>query len=75
MDGIEKAKETYKRWWVGKYCKVPGDYQYKKVIDVVVYGPRSFVYGGASLVFEDLSNRPIRTTAFKPRKKDILIKQ
>lgn len=75
MDGIIKAEETYKRWWVGKYCKVPGDLKYKKVIDVVVYGPKSFVYGGASLVFEDLSKRPITTTAFKPLKKDVLIRK
>jgi len=65
--------ENYRRWWVGKYCRlVRSRGEFKRVVDVEFYGPPSGFYGTAFLVFEDGSQIMIpHGDAFKPRKKDV----
>lgn len=72
--------DSYRRWWVGKYCRnVLSHGEFKLVTDVKWYGPPSGVYGEASLVFEDETEEfirmPVRTPrnppVYKPRKKDV----
>ncbi len=81
MAGIDDARSRYLSWWEGKYCRVAklgdgrGVGEFKKVVDVICYGPPSFVYGSAELVYEDGSRENITTPdnrdAFRPRKKDV----
>lgn len=75
MSGISKATETYKKWWVGKYCRIHHR-TFKKVTDVIVTGPPSYVYGIAKLVYEDGTDEYITDPhAFRPRKKDVEVAQ
>ena len=74
MSGIAKAIENYKKWWVGKYCRLYGG-TFKKVVDVKVYGPPSFVYGTAELVYENGTTQMIAVQAFRPRKMDVEVAQ
>lgn len=73
---ISDVRERYERWWLGKYCKpVSLIMPFKKVVKINMYGPPSFVYGVAELVFDDGTSRMINHgNAFKPRKKDVLVK-
>lgn len=65
--------ESYKRWWLGKYCRLVGSHgEFKYVMDVKFTGPPSGVYGSAELVYHDRSKQIIPCgNAFKPRKKDV----
>lgn len=76
MFKIDEMELTYERWWVGKMCRTgtsPGEF--KKVKAVKCCGPPSFVYGQASLIFEDGTETIIHTPphAYKPRKTDVEI--
>jgi len=72
----EDQREVYRRWWVGKMCKpVNRGGPFKKVVDVRVIGPPSFVYGSAYLVYEDGTEDCIYTDAFRPRKSDVKAKE
>ena len=78
MSGKIEARERYLRWWKGKLVKPPmaqdDDPRWpKRVIDVEVYGPPSFVYGGATLIFDDGTEHNIVTHSFVPRKKDMIV--
>jgi len=70
--GKEEQREIYRKWWVGKMCR-PANTEgpFKKVVDVNVVGPPSFVCGSASLVYEDGSKNLIITPAYRPRKRDV----
>jgi hypothetical protein len=64
----------YEEWWLNKRCHVVGDLmnEFKLVVKIELTGPPSFVYGMATLIFEDGSNRNIATSsAFRPRKCDV----
>lgn len=73
MSGLQEAKRRYEKWWVGKHCKPNSHMEGGKVIEVKTYGPKSFVYGGASLIYECGTEVPIPTYAYKPRKCDVTI--
>ena len=76
IDGRAQARERYLKWWRGKLCKPVGSLQpFKRVVDVEVSGPPSFVYGFATLIFEDGTSANIyQGEAFRPRKCDVLVK-
>lgn len=75
MAKIDDQRRTYLKWWQGKKCRLAKtEAEYKTVIDVRVYGPPSFVYGGASLVYDDGSEESIFTRAYIPRKYDVEVK-
>lgn len=66
----------YEEWWLNRRCRVVGDILngYKLVTAIKLCGPPSFVYGMATLVFEDGSERNVCTSsAFRPRKCDVEI--
>jgi hypothetical protein len=71
------AQETYEKWWLGKFVRFQGDDpgEEKLVTRIEVYGPPSFVYGGAKLYFSDGSeaNIPRDPDAYRPRKKDLIV--
>lgn len=60
-------EERYKKWCQGRTIN------HKKIIDIKLYGPPSFVYGVVTVILEDDSEFniiPLSREAFKPRKKD-----
>jgi hypothetical protein len=69
--------EKYESWWKGKLCRPAGTRKhFKRVKCVVVIGPPSFVHGDAWLVYEDDTEDAVRQgDAFRPRKKDIEVKE
>jgi hypothetical protein len=48
---------------------------FRKCTSVKAIGPPSFVYGSAQMYFEDGSKEFISSTAFRPRKCDVEIKE
>ena len=70
-EGMGNAAERYKRWWVGKMCRPRGHETYKRVKRVDLCGTPSFVYGVATLVFEDGTETHIHTHSYVPRKFDV----
>jgi hypothetical protein len=70
-EGMAKAAERYKRWWVGKMCRQNSHKEFKKVKSVELCGNPSFVYGIATLVFEDGTKENIITGSYVPRKYDV----
>jgi len=74
---IDIAKTTYEKWWLGKMCRpINSSYPFKKVVEIKVIGPPSFVYGTAWIVYEDgTEDCPTGTNRFRPRKQDIEIQQ
>lgn len=71
-----KAYRTYCEWWLGKKVHLPyakeGDE--KRVVNVEVFDPPSFVYGGATLYFKDGTHINLPDgDAFRPRKKDLIV--
>lgn len=75
MLGINKARENFEKWWLGKYCRRSDckELSYQLVVSIDVYGPPSFVYGSATLHFSDGSemNLPYDPMAYRPTKKSI----
>lgn len=71
--GITKWRQTYERWWLGKLCRPAlSSAPFKRVVKVEVAGPPSFVYGGATLHYEDgRYDHVYQHDAFRPRKKDV----
>lgn len=69
-------RAVYLDWWVGKYCRLNNqiDHEYKKVVDVITYGPPSYVYGTAVLVMEDGEEVNISHRGKRPTKGDVEIK-
>jgi hypothetical protein len=64
----------YEEWWLNKRCRVVGDimHGFKRVVKIKLVGPPSYVYGMATLIFEDGSDRNVSTSsAFRPRKCDV----
>ena len=57
-------EERYRKWCQGRTIN------HKKIIDIKLYGPPSFVYGTVVVILEDNREFPIVTQSFKPRKKD-----
>lgn len=74
---IGTAYETYCKWWLGKYVRTPMEDEtvFHKVINIDVLGPPSFVYGQATLYYEDGSeqNLPYDPKAYRPRKFDMIV--
>jgi len=72
-EGMGNAAERYKRWWVGKKCRLTGHYhhEFKLVKRVELCGNPSFVYGVATLVYEDGTHEHIHTHSYVPRKFDV----
>ena len=68
---IHNWRNKYCQWWKGKL--VLSDSGIKRVSDIKLYGPLSFVYGSAEFIFEDGTTQTIRTDAYKPRKSDVEI--
>lgn len=68
---------NYRGWWVGKLCRLAGSSKpFKRVIDIDLYGPPSFVYGTVVLCYEDGTDEHVSCgNAFKPRKKDVEVKE
>ena len=83
LPGIERARERYERWWLGKKVLLrgmdpedPPPGWPKRVVKVEMVGPPSFVYGDVWLHFEDGTNEPVRYPpegVFRPRKKDVIV--
>jgi hypothetical protein len=73
--GQDKARKTYRKWWVGKYCRIRSN-EYKLVVDVETRGCTSFVTGVAYLIYEDGEKEMITfgPSAYRPRKKDVEVK-
>lgn len=69
--GQQSAYNRYMGWWKGKLCRANPGHVFKRVVDVKLYGPPSFVYGGASMVFEDGTEETICSHAYIPRKYDV----
>jgi len=68
----------YEEWWLNKRCRVTGDIMndFKLVTAIKLTGPPSFVYGMATLVFEDGSDRNVCTSsAYRPRKCDVEVQE
>lgn len=70
---IWDAKETYRRWWRGKRCRLAYSRgPFKLVDDVEVHGPPSFVYGFAKLKYADGTTENVAPVdAFRSRKCDV----
>ena len=68
---IHDWRNKYLQWWKGK--TVQSDNGIKRVSNVKLYGPPSFVYGSAELIFEDGTTQTIRTDAYKPHRSDVEI--
>ena len=69
------AQRRYRKWWLGKFCRRAGSLaDFKLVVDVKTYGPPSFVYGTAELIYEDGSRVTIAGRGFRPRKCDVDVK-
>lgn len=66
-----KQRDVYIKWWVGKMCRTNHSSAYKKVADVITYGPPSYVYGTAVLVYEDGTEENISHRGKRPTKKDV----
>jgi len=76
MAGIDDARDRYLNWWRGKYCRVVGSTQeFKKVVDVIVWGPPSYVYGGGELLYEDGTRDLLPAWSFRPRKRDVEVRE
>lgn len=70
--GIVAAQQRYNEWWVGKRCRTAhGLGPFRKVVAVNVYGPPSYVYGTAELVFAGGRTQTITSPAYRPRKCDV----
>lgn len=70
----ESAYSRYTRWWLGKKVRLAlSDGPFRKVTDVILSGPPSFVYGDVKLVYEDGTSEWVRypDRKFRPRKKDV----
>ena len=77
MSKIE-IENKYRKWWIGKYCRLTGQIhkEFKKVIDLVFYSPPSGFCGSVELIYEDGSIDNIsQGNAFRPRKRDVEIKE
>lgn len=79
----------YEKWWLGKMCRLTANglcdgARFRKVVEVRLVGPPSFVYGCAWLVYEDGTEDSIigmvdrgegyyrrYESAFRPRKCDV----
>jgi hypothetical protein len=70
-------RERYRKWWEGKLCrKAHTDRPFKRVVNIVFYGPPSFFSGFLDLVFEDGTMERIAPVhAFRPRKFDVEVKE
>lgn len=76
----EHPLDSYKRWWVGKYCRLAGSHgPFRLVADVSFSGSPSGFKGQAELIYEDGTREWIRLPfsrdhdVFRPRKKDVEI--
>lgn len=66
-------QEVYERWWLGKKCRLPNG-EVKKISEIELVGPPSFVYGTVFLHFSDGTDRHVSCEgAYRPRKKDVEI--
>lgn len=64
--------QRYQRWWLGKMCRIGHYGEFRKVTEVELVGPPSFVYGDVWLHFDDGDSQAVyHGDAFKPRKKDV----
>jgi len=88
MLGITVCKERYERWWLDKYCRPANQRKpFKKVVEIEMVGPPSFVYGGIVLHYEDGTEDIVgggriqgtygyyKREAFKPRRCDVEIQE
>ena len=68
-----EVQEAYRRWWLGKRCRVYTDREFKRVTDVIWYGPPSGVYGFVKLVYDDGTVEIVSPgrDVFRPRKSDV----
>lgn len=70
-------QEKYNEWWLGKLVILPlcFNQEPKRVREIRLYGPPSFVSGEVELVFEDGSEQLINTPpgVYKPRKQDVIV--
>lgn len=66
-------QERYDRWWLGKMCKPRGyKMHFKRVVQVQLIGPPSFVYGHVKLHFSDGDVVTVHQgEAYRPRKRDV----
>lgn len=72
MAKIHEWQDKYRSWWRGKLVKMDNG-EVKRVFDIKLYGPPSFVYGSAEFIFADDTRQTIHTESFKPRKSDVEI--
>jgi hypothetical protein len=67
-------KAKYESWWLNKRCRITGDILngYRLVTKITLTGPPSFVYGGATLHFDDGSHQNVVSgSAYRPRRCDV----
>jgi hypothetical protein len=75
MDKWE-CQERYDRWWKGKRCRTQPLAKFKRVSNVELIGPPSFVYGDCILHYEDgTSDSVFHGNSFRPRKFDVEVEQ
>jgi hypothetical protein len=74
---IYDYQQKYRQWWRGKLCRLMySTGPFKRVDDVKVHGPPSFVYGFAELIYEDGTTENVMDAyAFRSRKMDVEVKQ
>lgn len=66
--------ERYRRWWLGKRCRVVGQDEFKLVTQVEWIGAPSGFTGIVQLTFEDgTTNLVGDVTAYKPCKRNVEI--
>lgn len=77
--GRTRIKETYEKWWLGKYCRMVlgnRDTPFLKVVRVEVFMPPSGMVGEAMLHFKDGTAITIpHGDAFRPRKFDVEVQE
>uniref|UniRef100_A0A6H1ZXT8 Uncharacterized protein n=1 Tax=viral metagenome TaxID=1070528 RepID=A0A6H1ZXT8_9ZZZZ len=67
---------TYEKWWLHKLCRLSGrGGEFERVVKVEFHAPPSGVYGEVRLHTEDGSFFVYHGLSFRPRKKDIEVKQ
>lgn len=70
-------QEKYNEWWLEKLVILPlcGNQEPRRVKEIRLYGPPSFVYGSVELAFEDGTESLIHlpSKVYKPRKQDVIV--
>ena len=71
----ETAYQRYMRWWGGKLISFNVHPEPKRVKDIELVGPPSFVYGSVVIYFDDGTSGRVDPPGlvFRPRKSDVTV--